>query len=134
MIARAVAGTAASSGSRLSAVTGAVCGDCYADLHPDITVAVRFYSATWPDDGRPVAVIRQRSRSDETFADIGQMMTWLLYWEHTPMLVDDVRGNCLEDITEVDYGTAEDLAASLAARYWPAEAAGLPWVSSVYPP
>jgi hypothetical protein len=41
----------------------------YADLHPGITV--RFYSARWPDDGRPVAAIRQRTRSDYDYPGIG---------------------------------------------------------------
>jgi hypothetical protein len=110
-----------------------VCDNCFADLHPGITVAVRFFSARWPTDGEPVAVIRQRTRSDHEFPDIGQMMTWRLWWEHTPMLVDDVRGNCTEDIAEIDRESAEQIAAGLAARYWPPEAASLPWVTAVYP-
>jgi hypothetical protein len=41
----------------------AVCDNCYADLHPGITVTVKFFSARWPGDGRSFAVIRQRDRS-----------------------------------------------------------------------
>jgi len=39
----------------------AVCDNCFADLHPAITVTVGYFSACWPDDGEPVAVIRQRT-------------------------------------------------------------------------
>jgi hypothetical protein len=117
----------------------AVCDNCYADLHPGITVTVRFYSACWPDDGRPVAVIRQRTRSDHDYPDIGlfpdcgQAISWQLWWQHTAMLVDDRRGNCSQDIAEIGREEAEQIAAGLAARYWPPDAARLPWVVSAYP-
>jgi hypothetical protein len=117
----------------------AVCDDCYADLHPDITVTVKFFSARHPSDGEPVAVIRQRDRSDHDypdighFPDIGQQMTWRLWWEHTTMLIDDRRGNCVWDITEISRDEAEQMGAELAARYWPPDATRLPWVASVYP-
>jgi hypothetical protein len=45
----------------------AVCDDCYADLHPDITVTVKYYSARMYGDSRPFAVIRQRDRSDHDY-------------------------------------------------------------------
>jgi hypothetical protein len=108
----------------------AVCDNCYADLHPGITVTLRFYAARWPDDGRPVAVIRQRTRSDHDYPDIGHFpdrgraITWQLWWQHTPMLVDDQRGNCIEDITEISRLEAEQITAGLAARYFPPDAAG----------
>jgi hypothetical protein len=35
--------------------SAAICDDCYVDLHPDITVTVRYYSARSPIDGQPVA-------------------------------------------------------------------------------
>jgi hypothetical protein len=117
----------------------AVCDDCYADLHPGITVTVTFYSARWPADGRAVAAIRQRTRSDHNypdiwwFPDIGQAITWQLWWQHTPMLVDDQRGNCIEDIAEIGREEAEQIAAELAAHNWPTDAAWLPWVVSAYP-
>jgi hypothetical protein len=111
----------------------AVCGNCYADLDPGITVAVRFFSARSFVGGEPFAVIRQRARSDDEFPDIGQIMTWQLYWEHAPMLVDDARGNCSDDITEISQHDAGQITASLAARYWPPQAACLPWVASAYP-
>ena len=60
-------------------------------------------------------------------------MTWQLCWQHTPMLVDDRRGNCIEDIAEVGREEAEQIAAGLAARCWPPDAARLPWVVSAYP-
>ena len=112
---------------------------CYADLHPGITVTARFYSARWPADGKPVAAIRQRTRSDHDYPDIGcfpdtgQAITWQLWWQHTPMLVDDQRGSCSEDITEISREEAEQIAAELAPRYWPPDAARLPWVVSAYP-
>jgi len=64
-------------------------------------------------DGEPVAVIRQRTRSDYPFPDLGQMLTWRLSWQHTAMLIDDQRGNCEFDITP--------------------DAARLPWVASPHP-
>ena len=104
-----------------------------------ITVTVRFYSARWPGDGQPVAAIRQRTRSDHDYPDIGyfpdcgQAMTWQLWWQHTPMLLDDQRGTCVEDIAEISREEAEQIAAELAARSWPPDAARLPWVVSAYP-
>ena len=46
-------------------------------------------------------MIRQRTRSDYPFPDLGQMLTWRLSWQHTAMLIDDQRGNCEFDITPV---------------------------------
>ena len=121
----------------------AVCDDCYADLHPDITVTVKYYSARlprgFPRGGEVIAAIRQRTRSDHDypdighFPDIGQQLTWRLWWEHTPMLVDDARGNCDYDLAEISRDEAEQIAAELAARTWPPDAARLPWVASAYP-
>ena len=120
-----------------------VCDNCYADLHPGITVTVRFYAARVPRfdprAGEAVAVIRQRDRSDHDypgighFPDIGQQLTWQLSWKHTPMLVDDQRGNCEWDLAETSRAEAEQITAGLAARHWPADAARLPWVVSAYP-
>ena len=111
----------------------AVCDDCYADLHPGITVTVRFYAARVPRfaprAGDPIAVIRQRDRSDHDypgtghFPDIGQQLTWQLSWKHTPMLVDDRRGNCEWDLAEISRAEAEQITAGLAARHWPPDAA-----------
>src|ERR1039457_2512757 len=67
------------------------------------------------------------------FPDTGQMMTWQLYWEHTPMLVDDARGNSSDDIAAISRHDAEQITASLARRYWPPDAAQLPWVTAAYP-
>ena len=86
-----------------------------------------------------MAVIRQRTRSDHDYPDIGhfpdrgQAITWQLWWQHTPMLVDDRRGNCIEDIAEISREAAGQIAAELADRHWPLDAARLPWVMSVYP-
>jgi hypothetical protein len=121
----------------------AVCDNCYADLYPAITVTVRFCAARvpafGPRAGEPVAVIRQRDRSDHDypdighFPDIGQQLTWQLSWKHTAMLVDDRRGNCEWDLAEISRAEAEQIAAELAHRHWPADAVRLPWVLSVYP-
>jgi hypothetical protein len=117
--------------------------NCYADLQLGIAVTVRFYAARVPcfdpRAGEPVAVIRQRDRRDHDyldighFADIGQQLNWQLSWNHTPMLADYRRGNCEWDLAEICRAEAEQIAADLAARYWPPEAARLPWVISAYP-
>ena len=112
--------------------------DCYADLHPGITVTVKFFSARFC--GRePFAVIRQRDRSDHDYADIGhfpdlgQQLTWRLWWEHTAMLVEEARGGCDYDLAEISQSEAGQIAAGLAAGHWPPDAARLPWVASTYP-
>jgi hypothetical protein len=78
-------------------------------------------------------VIRQRTRSDYEFPDRGQMLTWRLSWKHTPMLIDDRRGNCEWDITGISRQQSEQIAAGLAAGHWPPDAARLPCVASAYP-
>ncbi len=116
----------------------AVCDDCYADLHPGITVAVKFFSARF-GHREPFAVIRQRTRSDHDypdighFPDIGQQMTWRLWWEHTSKLVEEAHGGADGDIAEISRAEAEQITARLAAGYWPPDAAGLPWVTCAYP-
>ena len=116
----------------------AVCDDCYADLHPDITVTVKFFSASF--GGRePFAVIRQRDRSDHDYPDIGhspdigQQLTWRLWWEHTPMLVEEAHGGADAHIAQISRAEAEQITARLAAGNWPPDAARLPWVTSAYP-
>jgi hypothetical protein len=49
--------------------SAAVCDNCYADLHPGITVTVAFFSVRAPGDQEPFAVIRQRTRSDSPYRD-----------------------------------------------------------------
>ena len=58
--------------------SAAVCGNCYADLHPDITVTAAFFSVRAPGDQEPFTVIRQRTRSDSPCPDAGQVTTWQL--------------------------------------------------------
>jgi RNase P subunit RPR2 len=121
----------------------AICDNCYADLRPDVTVTVKFYAARVPRflsrGGEAVAVIRQRDRSDHDypdvghFPDIGQQMTWRLWWEHTTMLVEEARDGCDYDLAEISRGEAEQIAAGLAARYWPPGTGRLPWVACAYP-
>ena len=67
------------------------------------------------------------------FPDLGQMLTWGLGWQHTALLVDDQRGNCIESTSPRSPGGARPIAAELAARYWPPDASRLPWVVSAYP-
>ena len=116
----------------------AVCDDCYADLHPDITVTVKFFSARFGRD-RPYAVIRQRDRSDHDYPDIGhfpdtgQQMTWRLWWEHTTLLIEEAHGGADADLAEIGRDEAEQITAELAGRYWPPDAARLPWVTCAYP-
>ncbi len=117
----------------------AVCDDCYADLHPDITVTVKFFSARSDCSSEPFAVIRQRDRSDHDypgfgrFPDRGQQMTWRLSWEHTSMLVEEAHGGADADLAEISRDEADQITARLAARHWPADATRLPWVASAYP-
>jgi hypothetical protein len=116
----------------------AICDNCYADLHPGITVTVKFFSASF-GRGEPFVVIRQRDRSDHDYPDIGhfpdtgQQMTWQLWWEHTSKLVEEAHGGADEDIVEISRAEVEQITAGLAARNWPADAALLPWVASAYP-
>ena len=113
--------------------TRAVCGNCYADLNPDITVTVKFLSARPYDSSQPSMVIRQRTRSDHDYPDLGQQMTWYLCWEHTTKLAEEAHGGADEDIAEITRAQAEQIMARLAAEHWPPEAARLPWVAAAYP-
>jgi hypothetical protein len=114
----------------------AVCDDCHADLHPDITVTVTFNAAraprSLPRGGEAVAVIRQRDRSDHDypgighFPDLGQQMTWHLWWEHASMLVEEARASCDNDLARISRDQAESITAELAAPHWPPDAARHP--------
>jgi hypothetical protein len=90
-------------------------------------VTVTFFSARSPGSSEPFAVIRQRTRGDCPYPGLGQMMTWRLCWEHTPMLVEEAHGGCDNDLAEISRAEAEHITAGIAARYWPPEAARLPW-------
>jgi hypothetical protein len=89
----------------------AVC-DHYADLHPGITVTVKFFSARF-GRGEPFVVIRQRDRSDHDYPDIGhfpdtgQQLTWRLWWEHTSKLVEEALGGADADLAETSRAEAE---------------------------
>ena len=111
----------------------AVCDNCYADLHPAIPVSVRFLSARGAGRAEPFAVIRERTRSDYRFPDLGQQLTWQLSWEHTTLLAEDARGEAIADLVPVSRDRAEQIAADLALRYWTPDAAELPWVKRAYP-
>jgi hypothetical protein len=60
-------------------------------------------------------------------------MTWELRWEHTPLLVDDARGNATQDITPITRHHAQQITSRIAHQHWPPDAAQLPWVASAYP-
>jgi hypothetical protein len=49
------------------------------------------------------------------------------------MLVGEARDGCACDLSEISRADAGQIAAQLAGRYWPADAARLPWVASAYP-
>jgi hypothetical protein len=49
------------------------------------------------------------------------------------MLVEEAHGGADEDIAEIGRSEAEQIPAEPAARYWPPDAAPLPWVTSAYP-
>jgi hypothetical protein len=110
----------------------AVCDNCYDDLRPGTTGTTGYYSASDADEN-PFAVIRQRTWSDDEYPDAGQIMTWRLWWEHTPMLVEDSCGQCDAYLDKITLGQAEQIMARLATAYWPPEAATLPWVTTAYP-
>jgi hypothetical protein len=54
-------------------------------------------------------------------------------WEHTSTLAEEAHGGADADITEISGAEAQQITAGLAARYWPPDAARLPWVACVYP-
>ena len=114
-----------------------LCDDCYADLAPDITVTATYYACSThpydPGPKGPFAVIRQRTRSDHDFPDIGQILTWEPCWQWTPILVEEARDGAGCQVRRVSQNDAEPIMASLVGRHWPAEALALPWVSSAYP-
>ena len=78
-------------------------------------------------------MIRQRTRSDHRYPDTGEAMAWGLSWEHTTLLTEDARGESTYDITEISRERAEQIMAGLANRYWPPDAAELPWAANAYP-
>jgi hypothetical protein len=94
---------------------------------------VQFFSARSFGGSEPFAVIRQRTRSDDPYPDLGQQMTWRLCREHTTMLAEEAHGGADADIAEITRAEVGQIIAGLAARYWPPEAARLPWVAAAYP-
>jgi hypothetical protein len=110
-----------------------LCDDCYADLAPGITVSVAWYACA-SGGGEPFGVIRQRKRSDERYPDLGQIITWDLRWQWTPILVEERRDGASCDVTRISQGEAARTVEALARRYWPAQTLALPWVADVYPP
>src|SRR5207247_10091706 len=81
----------------------------------------------------PAGAVQRHRLTERIEADLGQMLTWRLSWQHDARLTDDQRGNCQFDITPVTRQEAGQIAARLAARDWPPDAAKLPWVVSPYP-
>ena len=49
------------------------------------------------------------------FPDIGQQMTWRLWWEHTAMLAEEAHGGCDYDLAEISREEAGQIAAERAA-------------------
>jgi hypothetical protein len=87
---------------------------------PAITVTVQFFSARSAGSREPFAVIRQRTRSDDPYPDLGQQMTWRLCWEHTTMPVEEAHGGADADIAEISRAEAGQITAG------PAPATGRP--------
>jgi hypothetical protein len=114
-----------------------ICDDCRADLDPAVTVTVVYHACSARAGGLglkgPFGVIRQRIRSDLEFPDLGQILTWEPFWQWTPILAQQARGEADCEITQVSRGTADEIIRSLIRRRWPDEALGLPWVDGAYP-
>ena len=71
---------------------------------PDISVRVTYFVVSDDFTGRkidgvPFGVIRQRARSDEKYPDLGQMLTWQLLWQWTPILVEEANGGADCNVT-----------------------------------
>jgi hypothetical protein len=115
--------------------TRLLCDNCHADLVPEIAVSVTYYACGYPIAGRngPFGVIRERVRSDRKYPDRGQIITWDLRWQWTPILVQEGHGGADCDVARISQDKAGEVITSLACLYWPPESLCLPWVASAYP-
>jgi hypothetical protein len=95
--------------------TRLLCDNCYANLSPDITVTY-FICQHYGD--HPFGVIRQRTRSDQDYPDLGQLIAWDMHWRRTSILVEEGHGGADCDVTRTSQDGAELILASLACRYW----------------
>jgi hypothetical protein len=94
-----------------------------------VHISLRQKPTRSPTDGALVAALRQRTCSDHDYPDPGQEITWKLCWQHTTMLIDDRRGNCVWNIAKISHNeagqiSAEPTAQPLAARRSPAALGG----------
>jgi hypothetical protein len=109
-----------------------LCDNCYAGLSPDITVTVTYF-ACQHYGSHPFGVIRQRTRSDQDYPDLGQLIAWDMHWRRTSILVEEEHGGAGCDVTTASQDGAELIIASLARRYWYGHALQVPWVRTAYP-
>jgi len=63
-------------------------------------------------------VIRQRTRSDQEYPDLGQLISWDMRWQWTSILVEEEHGGADCHLTRTSQDGAELIIASLARRYW----------------
>ena len=112
--------------------TRLLCDNCYADLSPDITVSVTYFVCQHYGS-HPFGVIRQRTRSDQDYPDLGQLIAWDMRWQRTPIRVEEQHGGADCHLTRTSKDGAELIIASLARRYWYGQALQVPWVRTAYP-
>src|SRR5689334_16445551 len=62
--------------------------------------------------------IRQRTRSDQEYPDLGQLIAWDMRWRQTSILVEEEHGGAGCHVTPASQDGAELIIASLARRYW----------------
>jgi hypothetical protein len=115
-----------------SDLTCLLCDNCYADLSPDITVSVTYFVCQHYGS-HPFGVIRQRTRSDQDYPDLGQLIAWDMRWQRTPILVEEAHGGADCHVARTSKDGAELIIASLARRYWYGQALQVPWVRTAYP-
>lgn len=109
-----------------------LCDNCYADLSPDVTVGVTYFVCQHYGS-HPFGVIRRRTRSDQDYPDLGQLIGWDMRWRQTSILVEEEHGGAGCDVTPASQDGAELIIASLARRYWYGRALQVPWVRTAYP-
>jgi hypothetical protein len=78
-------------------------------------------------------VVRQRTRSDQDYPDLGQLIAWDMRSRRTSILAEEEHGGADYDVTPASQDGAELIIASLARRYWYGQALQVPWVRTAYP-
>ena len=91
------------------------------------------FTPAFMKDIHPFGVIRQRTRSDQEYPDLGQLIAWDMRWRRTSILVEEQHGGADCHVTRTSQDAAELIIASLARRYWYSQALQVPWVRTAYP-